>query len=58
VGKICRCRSRSGKQKYRYQSEAHAANAAAHRGWSVTIYPCPYRLHTFHITHKKDTQGL
>ena len=54
MSKICRCKSSTGKQKFRYKSETHAAHAAEERGWTVTIYPCPYRLHTFHITHKKD----
>ena len=54
MSKICRCRSHDGKQKYRYKSPEHAQQAAETRGWRVTIYRCPNRQHTYHITHAKQ----
>jgi len=54
---ICRCKGRNGHAKYRYRSIKEANVTAARRGWAVTVYACPSRMHTFHITHMKKKEN-
>jgi hypothetical protein len=56
MGDACymRCRSHVGARKRAYRTFSEAQQAAEQRGWSVSIYACPWRVGRYHITHKTE----